>query len=212
MTVSDDQLKSFYDSQLESAQLSYSASFYAYELDSEGGRQVLWHPEGVREVQAIEIGFSADQAVEYLSLQAAAENGDAAAGEKLAALYAALEPIANEVYNRAVSGEDFAALMQEYGASAYTNISEKSTICGDSFREAAMDLAKPGDISRPVQTEGGLCIIRYVRDIPSGTVPFEEVKDELLANYAEELKISHYNSTVVSWLQEANVQYHLDTF
>lgn len=212
MTVSEEQLREFYTSQVESAELSYSASFYAYELDSEGGRTVLWHPEGVRRVQAIQIGFNADQGVEYLSLQAAIESGDSGRLDDLEALYDALEPAAQQARERAIAGEDFAALMAEYGASGITSVAAQSTLCGDGFRDAAMALANPGDISQPVQTDGGICIIRYVEEIPAGPVAYENVKDELLANYSEELKSSLYNATVVAWIQEANVRYYTDRF
>ena len=212
MVVTEEHLREFYDSQAESAELSYSASFYAYELDSEGGRTVLWHPEGVRRVQAIQIGFDQDQAVEYLSLQAALDSGSSADASSLNSLYAALEPRAREALSRARAGEDFAALMAEYGASAYTSVSQQSTLCGDAFRDAAMALQNPGDISEPVQTDGGICIIRYVEEIPAGTVAYEDVKDELLSGYQDELKSSLYNATVVGWIQQANVQYYTDRF
>ena len=212
MQVTEEQLRQFYESQAESAELSYSASFYAYELDSEGGRTVLWHPEGVRRVQAIQIGFDQDQAVEYLSLQAALDSGSTESLPALESLYDALEPRAQEALNRARAGEDFSALMAEYGASGFTSVSQKSTLCGDAFRDAAMALANPGDISEPVQTDGGLCIIRYVQEIPAGTVAYEDIRDELLANYQEELKSSLYNAAVVGWIREANVQYYTDRF
>ena len=212
MTISDEDLLAFYNSQVESSELSYSASFYAYELDSEGGRTVLWHPEGVRRVQAIQIGFSADQGVEYLSLQAAIEGGDSDKLSDLEALYDSLEPAAQEARSRALAGEDFAALMAEYGASPITSVAAQSTLCGDGFRDAAMALQNPGDISEPVQTDGGICIIRYAEEIPAGAVPFENVKEELRASYAEELKSSSYNAAVVGWIQEANVQYYTDRF
>lgn len=212
MTISDADLLDFYNAQVESAQLSYSASFYAYELDSEGGRTVLWHPEGVRRVQAIQIGFNADQGVEYLSLQAAIEGGDSDQLSALEALYDSLEPTAQEARSRAIAGEDFASLMAHYGASPITSVGAASTLCGDGFRDAALALEKPGDISQIVQTDGGICIIRYVEDIPAGAVPFESVKEELRTSYAEELKSSRYNAAVVGWIQEANVQYYTDRF
>ena len=63
-----------------------------------------------------------------------------------------------------------------------------------------------------MQTDGGICIIRYVEDVPAGQVAYEEVKDALLVNYEAELKSSLYNATVLGWIEEANVQYHLDRF
>lgn len=212
MAVTDEQMREFYESQITSAELTYSADFSAYEMDSLGGGIVVWHPEGVREVQAILVSFSDDQAVEYLTLQAAIENGDSTQLDALEALYNALEPKAQEALERAAAGEDFQALMAEYGDAGFSCVSEQSTLCGDAFRDAAMALANPGDISGLVQTDGGLCIIRYVGDVPAGRVAYEDVRDELLVNYEAELKSSLYNATVVGWLQEANVKYYTDRF
>lgn len=212
MSVTDEQLREFYETQAQSAELSYSADFAAYEMDAQGERIMLWNPEGVRQVEAILIPFDADQGVEYLTLQAALEEGDSSKLDALNTLYEALMPKAQEALSRAEAGEDFAALMQEYGDAGITRVSAKSSFCGDAFRDAAMALANPNDISAPVQTDGGICIIRYVGDVPSGRAAFEDVKDELLENYQAELKSSYYNSTVMGWIQQANVQYHLDAF
>lgn len=212
MQVTEEQLREFYQSQVESAELSYSADFSSYEMDFQGDRAIVWHPDGVRRVEAVQISFSAEQAVEYLSIQAALEKGDSAQLEQLENLYDALEPAAQEALTRARAGEDFESLMAEYGASEIKCASAESTLCGDAFREAAMALAQPGDISEPVQTDGGVCIIRYVEDVPAGQVDFDEVKDDLLENYEAELKSSLYNSTVLGWIQNANVRYHLEVF
>lgn len=212
MAVTEDQLREFYNSQVTSEELGYSADFFLYEMESQGSRAVLWHPEGVRSVQAIMVGFDADQGVEYLTLQAAIEGGDSSKLSELEALYDGLEPRAQEALNRALAGEDFEVLMAEYGDAGITNVSAQSTMCGDAFRDAAMALAKPGDISGLVQTDGGICIIRYAGDVTPGQVPFEQVRDELLTNYEAELKSSQYNATVVQWVMEANAQYHLDSF
>ena len=212
MTVSEDQLREFYESQVASAQLAYSADFSEYEMDFQGGRAIVWHPEGVRRVEAIQIGFDEEQGVEYLTLQATLEGGDSSGLDALEALYGALEPRAQEALNRAAAGEDFHALMDEYGAADISCVAAQSTFSGDAFRDAAMALAQPGDISGLVQTDGGICIIRYVEDVPAGQVAYEEVKDALLVNYEAELKSSLYNATVLGWIEEANVQYHLDRF
>lgn len=212
MSVSEDQLREFYASQVESAELTYSADFSEYEMDFLGGRAIVWHPEGVRRVEAIQIDFDEDQCVEYLTLQAALESGDSSKLDQLEALYASLEPQAQEALERAKSGENFESLMDSYGASEIVCVSDRSTLCGNAIRDAAMALAAPGDISDLVQTDGGICIIRYVEDVTAGQVDFEEVKDELLENYEAELKSSLYNSTVLGWVQAANVQYHLEAF
>lgn len=53
------------------------------------------------------------------------------------------------------------------------------------FEEAAMAL-KTGQVSEPVRTQFGWHLIKLVGNRPAGTVPFEQVKDELKKRLAEE--------------------------
>ena len=214
MEISDEQLREFYQSQVESAELTYTADFAEYEMDAEAGRTLVWNPEGVRKIDTILVSFSDDQSVEYLTLQAALEGGDSAKLSALDALYAALEPRAQQALDRLNAGEDFAALAGEYGTVSVNGsyVSERSTLCGDDFRSAAMALESIGDVSGLVRTDGGLCILRYAGDVVPGAVAYEDVRDELRATYAEEIKTSQYNATIVRWIDEANPRYHTDVF
>ena len=91
-------------------------------------------------------------------------------------------------------------------------VSERSTLCGDDFRSAAMALESIGDVSGLVRTDGGLCILRYAGDVVPGAVAYEDVRDELRATYEEELRVSRYNATVIQWIEEANPRYHTEVF
>ena len=214
MEITDDQLREFYQSQVESAELTYTADFAEYEMDAEAGRTLVWNPEGVRRIDTIRIPFSDEQSVEYLTLQAALESGDSAKLSALDALYAALEPRAQQALDRLNAGEDFAALAGEYGTVSVNGsyVSERSTLCGDDFRSAAMALESIGDVSGLVRTDGGLCILRYAGDVVPGAVAYEDVRDELRATYEEELRVSRYNATVIQWIEEANPRYHTEVF
>ena len=214
MSISDEQLRQFYDEQLTSMELAYSASYDEYEADCDAGRTVVWNPEGVRRVQAILIDFDAEQAEQYANLQAELAAGESANMDALEALYESLRPRAQEALSRAQQGEDFAALMQEYGGTGADGIriSAKSSMYGDALRDAAMALANVGDLSGLVECDAGICILRYAGDIASGAVPFEEVADSLRASYEEEIKFSQYNATISEWMESANIQYHTDRF
>lgn len=212
MYITDEQLREFYEAQVTTDEMTYQASFTEYELDADAGRTIVWHPAGVRRVEYFQIGFDDNQAVEYLSLQAAIESGDIAKQAELDALYAQLEARAQTAIDRIQNGEDFASVAAEFGGVIETSVSAQSTICGEAFRDAAMALANAGDVSGAVRTEGGMCILRYASDVPEGKVPFESVADTLRMNYAEEIKTSLYNATVLQWMDEADIQYYLDTF
>ena len=214
MTLSDEQLRAFYDEQLTSMELTYSASYDEYEADCDAGRTVVWNPEGVRLVQAILIDFDAEQAEQYANLQAELSAGDTANMDQIEALYQSLMPRAQEALSRAQQGEDFEALMSEYGGTGAEGIriSEKSSMYGDAVRDAAMALTSVGDLSGLVECDEGICILRYAGDIAPGAVPYEQVKDSLRANYEDEIKFSQYNATVSQWMEAANIQYHTDRF
>lgn len=213
-TVSDEQLLAFYEEQLESAKLMYSANYAEYEADCEAGRAVVWHPEGVRRVQMLVIPFDEGQMAEYADIQALLAAGDAGRLEDLDALYKELEPQAGEVLGQMNGGADFDALFEEWG---YGNpegecIAGQSTIFGEEIRDAAMALENIGDVSGAVRCDAGLCIMRYASDVTPGQVAFEEVAGALRASYGEELKMSHYNATVVGWINEADAKYYPERF
>lgn len=212
MEISDDQLREFYEAQVTTDEMTYQASFTEYEMDAEAGRTIVWHPEGVRKVEYFQIGFDDTQAIEYLSLQAAIENGDASKQDELEALYAQLDQKAQEALSRIQSGEDFASVANEFGGMSEISIAAQSTLCGETLCDAAMALANTGDVSGAVRADGGVCILRYAGDVTGGAVPFEAVADSLRVNYEAEIRSSLYNATVLQWLNEAEIQYHLDTF
>lgn len=214
MTIGDDQLRAFYDEQLTSMEMTYSASYEEYEADCDAGRTVVWNPEGVRRVQAILIDFDAEQAEEYANLQAELAAGNTQNMDQIDALYQSLMPRAQEAANRLAQGEDFGALMEEYGGTGEQGmcISAKSVMYGDAVRDAAMALANIGDVSEPVQADAGIYILRYASDVQSGPVPYEEVAEKLRTDYEEELKFSQYNETVNGWMEAANVRYYIDRF
>lgn len=214
VSVSDDELLAFYQSQLENAEQIYAASYDEYEADCEAGRAVLWHPEGVRRVQVLLISFDAEQAERYADIQALLAAGEADRLDELDSLYAALEPEAEALLARVRQGEDFTGLMAAYGGGKAEGecISQRSVAFGDELRDAAMALEELGDVSGIVRCDGGLCILRYASDVVPGAVAFDEVKDALRESYLEEKKQSCYNAEVAAWLNDADARYYPERF
>lgn len=214
MTIDDEQMRQFYETQLATAEMTYSADYSVYEAEANAGRTMVWNPEGVRRIQSILVPFSDEQGVEYLTLQAALAQGDSSAQAQLDAMYNAIEPAAQQLLDRVNAGEDFVQLMTENGSTNTQGdfVSAKSTSYSQSYLQAAMALQNVGDVSGLVRTDGGICILRYAADVPAGPVAYEEVRDALMETYLEEMKSSQYNATVVGWIQNANVRYHTDTF
>lgn len=93
----------------------------------------------------------------------------------------ALQETIDTIYSRLEGGEDFDALVAEYGEDPGMESSpngymvhERSTNWIEPFRAASMALANEGDVSDPVLTDFGVHIIQYVGDVEGGPVPMSE--------------------------------------
>lgn len=107
-----------------------------------------------------------------------APSGDAAADEARA----------KAAYDRAVAGEDFAALARELSADAGSAAqggdlgwAERSFFVAP-FADAVWSM-QPGEIRGPVKTEFGWHVIRLDEVRPGAVQPFDAVRTELVADY-----------------------------
>ena len=136
------------------------------------------------------------------------------------AAYAALQPVIEEIQAKLAAGEDFDALMEEYGEDtgmqkepAKINgypVCEKSTNWVESFRDAAMALAKVGDVSEPVRSSYGIHLIKYVSDAVEGPVAFDDVKDTIYESLLSTKQDDAYNAAVDEWVAAADAKVDRD--
>lgn len=96
------------------------------------------------------------------------------------------EAAARKAAARAKKGEDFNKLAKELSEEPGAKESggdlgffSKDRMVPE-FADAAFN-QKPGDISEPVKTQFGWHVIKVTEKKPAGTVPFEEVKDQITA-------------------------------
>lgn len=100
--------------------------------------------------------------------------------------------IADKAYALLQSGEDFDKVLDEY--SEDPAIAHNGWVRGvrddgsfeAEFTAAAIALQNPGDFSSPVKSAFGYHIIRLQQVIPERQKPYDEVKDELIANIQRE--------------------------
>jgi peptidyl-prolyl cis-trans isomerase D len=100
----------------------------------------------------------------------------------------AAEAKAKKAYDRAVAGEDFAALARELSEDPGSKESggdlgdaERADFVGP-FGDAVWSM-KPGEIRGPVKTEFGWHVIKLESASPETTKPFEDVRAELESEY-----------------------------
>ena len=111
-------------------------------------------------------------------------------------------------------GADWQAIMDEKNQDPGMKNNEKGYAVAEgmtnfdaAFVDAAMALAKPGDISDKVKgTSYGYYIIRYESDEPEGATPLDNVKETISSALLSTKQNDTYNSTVDQWVEEAGIK------
>lgn len=136
------------------------------------------------------------------------------------AAYAKVQTTIDEILQKLSEGEDFDALVTEYGEDEGMKTSpameQGYLVClGDTrwvpeFTTAAMELAKVGDISPAVRTDYGIHILTYAGDLQEGAVPLDSVKDTISGELLTSKQDALFESTVSEWITEANAKVDLN--
>ena len=75
------------------------------------------------------------------------------------------------------------------------------------FVNAAMALKNVGDVSGKIRGENnGYYIIKYVADVPEGSVDFESVKESLHSALLTSKQNSTYTDTLAQWVKDAGIK------
>ena len=213
LVIPEDELMSTYKtagSDLSSAQSTlegYQAELAALNDDDA--------TEGARTAEEIQADIDAAEA-SVASAQSAVET----------AAQACLDSVkdkTDEIYARLEAGEDFEALIAEYGedpgmqneptSSRGYYVSAASTNWEVNFRDAAMALENVGDYTtEPVLSGSGVHIIRYESDVTAGPVALDEVREALYAETLTELQEANVTDTIEAWVAERNVSIDADAF
>ena len=129
------------------------------------------------------------------------------------AVIASRKDAVDEIQEKLHNGASYADLVAEYGENAYLmdedTLNEGYMIHRDSvlwpaaFTEAAAALENPGDVSDPIVTEDGICILYYLRDIPGGAVELtDEVRENLVSIVEDERVAGATDAWINQWLED----------
>lgn len=122
---------------------------------------------------------------------------------------------AQEVLAKAKAGADFAALAKEYsddpsaaGNSGDLGFFQRGQMVKP-FEDAAFAMQTPGELAGPVKSDFGYHVIRFEARRPAGLLPFEQVKDRLIAKYRDEFRTRIVNREIerIGTLQGVETNY-----
>lgn len=202
VSVTDEDVQAHYDEQLTEEQEAYAEDPVQYYTDysaylNGSGEQPLAAPEGYRFVKHILIKF--------------AEEGETKD----------VDAIVAEVQAKIDAGEDFDALVAEYGedpgmeSEPYIDtgyLVSEGTIDKyyEGFGAAAMALENIGDVSAPVETEAGYHFIQYSSDASTEPLAFDDVKEAMKESMINEAKTEVYNEYIEKWTNETEIVKYYD--
>ena len=108
------------------------------------------------------------------------------------------------------AGEDFEALLKEYNTDP--GMQDEANAAGylvgtgasyvESFLNAALALAKDGDVSAPVQSDYGWHIIKRVSTEASHEIPYADVKGQMDAYEQTLYQNQYYSDLVAGWVAD----------
>jgi len=123
------------------------------------------------------------------------------------------EATATQIRQKLDAGEDFETLLKQYNTDP--GMQDEANAAGylvgtgasyvESFLNAALALAKDGDVSAPIQSDYGWHIIKRVSTEASREIPYADVKDKLDAYEQLLYQNQYYSDIVAGWTADTTL-------
>ena len=125
--------------------------------------------------------------------------------------------VAESILEKVNAGEDFDALIEEYGEDTGMQAEPAKTqgyvigegydaVYDQAFYDAAMKLKKTGDTSGLVEGSYGYHIIRRVGDVSTEPIPFADVQEDIITYLNNKNQSDAYNAALEQWKSEIDVK------
>lgn len=218
-TATEDELKEFYEKNLEEQKkvLDENPSNIAnYETSSEVS---LYVPEGLRYMQALQVALEdADQtAITTARENKDDENADETADKLRDEALAKIKDKAEEML--AAANEDFSKAIETYGDSATKSAKDNSvrTYKGSAaypteVTDALFGYAesKAGAVSGLIATDKGYYVIKFLSVMTPGEKSLSEVHDDLMEKMINDHKEDSFTTAYSAWKDENVITTYLD--
>ena len=121
---------------------------------------------------------------------------------------AAVQDTLDEIQARLAAGEDFEALIAEYGQDPGMEDSDGYYVAEGAinwvpeFTDASMALANVGDVSEPVVSSSGVHLIRSMSDVTPGAMSEEDAHDYLVEVVTANKKNETFQEALNQWITD----------
>jgi hypothetical protein len=212
VNVTEEQAKERYDLEVDNQKLMLD-NMASYQLNISLGNTPYVYPEGTKAVKNILIPIPDDKQTEIQTYRQ--NNNDAQADATLQEELAKIKSQADEVLAKVKAGEDFDSLIDQYGKDPGMTqepgktkgyyVYPEDTQYVQSFVDAAVALQNVGDTSDLVASDYGYHILKLIA-IPEQIVPFDEIKDDLIATLQSDQEQSALEQKRQELVKAANVK------
>lgn len=210
VTVTDEEVKETYDSQISIQQGNIKNQPSFVETQKQLGSKVLVYPDGYMNVRHILLSF--DDETKSAATTAYGENKTSDYEKLIADGKAALQTKIDDIQSRLSAGEDFGKLMEEYNDDSLYTIepyTTEGTEIGPFMKEdvpgyldAVAKLTKEGQVSEPLVTYNGVYLIQCVK-LLAGVVPYDDVKEEMTSSMLSGKQSTEWSTVTQAWVEDA---------
>ncbi len=210
ITVTDEEVKSSYDSNVSIQEGNIENDPTFFEMQASFGGRILVYPQGYMNVRHIFLKF--DDETKSAAAAAYGDEDTAKYDELIGKGKAALQTKIDDIQSRIAAGEDFTALMDEYNedtAYSYEPSKTEGTVTGPykesdipGYLDAVATLTTAGQVSEPVVNYNGVYFIQCVK-LLGGVVPFEDVKEDLTSEMLASKQDNEWTTVTNGWVDAA---------
>ncbi|MFA5676376.1 MAG: hypothetical protein WDA65_07610 [Christensenellales bacterium] len=208
ITVSDEDVRSDYESNLELQKGNIENNAEMIELQLQFGTKTLFYPEGYKFVKHILIRFEDDDIISD-AYEAYVSDDTALYRQAVSRGMDAVRPKLDAIMERLDSGESFDSVMNDNIDIIYLGASEDSMVIGPystvdipDYKETALALTREGQYSQPFGTYLGAYII-YCESLLEGEVPFEDIREELHNTMLQQRQAENWTQMSKEWVETA---------
>ena len=213
LEVSEDELQAQFNTGIEAAKAEAEKGLASYVSYMENTTP-YYTPDGFYYVKHILITVDEETGEEVQTLRGEGLNDEADA--VLAEGLKGIQARADEALAKVNAGEDFDALIEQYGDDPGMQVEPSKTIgyimyegnqsYVQGFYDAAVLLAEDGATSGLAATDFGYHIIKRVSTIPAGPIDYEAIRDELYDTVYSQKRANSYQAQIAIWKEEYGVK------
>ena len=207
------QIQARYDQLLQEQRENFTQSATSFESAALAGTPLTYVPADYRVIHEWDVSFDADVVALLKQLKEIDTKDDSTYEDMLANEKSLLQNKVDEIL-AALSDGDFDTVYARYNSGespAVNYVSSATTRFSPAYYDAAMSIAKKGDVANSIiELETGCKLLYWADSMSAGVVPIAQLHDDIADMIFQEEKNENWKMVQALWRQEAQVTIQTD--